>query len=129
MININNVVLVGRLTKDIEVRKTESNISVTAFTLAVNRRMKNDKGEYDADFISCVDWRQSADFLGQHAAKGDMVSVEGRIQTRSFEGKNGRVYVTEVIADNVQLISSKKEDQTYVKKAEPKWYLSEPVQS
>ena len=110
MINVNKVVLVGRLTKDIELRKTQSNISVVSFTVAVNRRFKNEKGEYEADFINCIAWRQAADFLNDYAIKGDMVSVEGNIQTRSYDGPKGKVYITEVVAENVQLISNRKEE-------------------
>ena len=104
---INRVVLVGRLTKDIELRKTNSNISTCTFTLACNRRFANaNNGGPTADFINCVAWRQSADFLAQYASKGSIVGVEGRITTRSYDGQNGKVYVTEVTCDNVQLIGS-----------------------
>lgn len=106
---INNVVLVGRLTKDIELRKTSSNISTCTFTLACNRKYTsgNNNGP-TADFISCVAWRQSADFLAQYASKGSIVGVEGRITTRNYEGQNGKVYVTEVTCDSVQLIGGSK---------------------
>ena len=106
---INNVVLVGRLTKDIELRKTSSNISTCTFTLACNRKYTsgNSNGP-TADFISCVAWRQSADFLAQYASKGSIVGVEGRITTRNYEGQNGKVYVTEVTCDSVQLIGGSK---------------------
>ncbi|MBP5279725.1 MAG: single-stranded DNA-binding protein [Erysipelotrichaceae bacterium] len=108
MININSVTLVGRLTKDIELRKTSSNTSVCNFTVAVDRRFQSQQqGGQSADFISCIAWRQSADFLAQYAGKGTIVGVEGRIQTRSYDGQNGKVYVTEVVADNVQIISSR----------------------
>lgn len=102
---INRVVLVGRLTKDIELRKTSSNISTCTFTLACNRRYtsSNNNGP-TADFINCVAWRQSADYLAQYASKGAVVGVEGRITTRSYDGQNGKVYVTEVTCDNVTLI-------------------------
>lgn len=106
MININNVTLVGRLTKDIDLRKTQSNLSTCSFTLAIDRRFKSD----EADFINCVAWKQSADFLSQYARKGTIVSVEGRIQTRSYDGQNGKVFVTEVVADNVQIITEKKDN-------------------
>ena len=106
MINLNNVVLVGRLTKDIDLRKTQSNISNCKFTLAVNRRFNNE----EADFINCVAWKQSAEYLSNYAKKGTIVSVEGRIQTSSYEGKNGTVYATEVVADNVQIITEKKDN-------------------
>ena len=108
MININSVTLVGRLTKDIELRKTSSNTSVCNFTVAVDRRFQSQQnGGQTADFINCIAWRQSADFLAQYAQKGTVVSVEGRIQTRSYDGQNGKVYVTEVVADNVQIISNR----------------------
>ena len=108
MININSVTLVGRLTKDIELRKTNSNTSVCNFTVAVDRRFQSQQQNgQSADFISCIAWRQSADFLAQYAGKGTIVGVEGRIQTRSYDGQNGKVYVTEVVADSVQIISSR----------------------
>ncbi len=104
---INRVVLVGRLTKDIEVRKIPNGTSTTTFTLACNRRFQSkDAQGPTADFINCVAWRQQADFLGAYARKGSIVGVEGRITTRNYEGQNGRVYVTEVTCDSVQLIGS-----------------------
>ena len=109
MININRVTLVGRITKDIEIRKTQSNDSVCSFTVAVDRRFKQE-GQQNADFINCVAWRQGADFLGRYASKGTIVGVEGRIQTRSYDGQNGKVYITEVIAENVQIITFRSQD-------------------
>lgn len=102
MININSVVLMGRLTKDIELGKTQSNKSVTQFTLAVNRRFKQD-GQPEADFIQVVAWNQSADFLAKYANKGTEVSVEGRVQTRSYDKDGQKVYVTEIIAEHVMI--------------------------
>lgn len=114
MINVNHVVLVGRLTKDIELRKTNSGASVCSFTVAIDRRFQSQQqGAQTADFISCIAWRQSADFLANYAGKGTIVSVEGRIQTRSYDGQNGKVYVTEVVADNVQIISNRSGSGTY----------------
>jgi len=106
---INRVVLVGRLTKDVEVRKTGTGLSVASFTVACDRRQSRDsQGQNTADFINCVAWRGTADFLGQYARKGALVGVEGRIQTRNYDGQDGRkVYVTEVVCDNVQLLESK----------------------
>ncbi|NLY62856.1 MAG: single-stranded DNA-binding protein [Erysipelothrix sp.] len=105
---INNVVLVGRLTRDPELRKTQSGTSVLSFTCAVNRRFQSQ--EQTADFINCVAWNQTADFLSRYATKGALVSVEGRIQTRNYEDKTGsRVYVTEVVAEQVQLLESRAE--------------------
>ena len=108
MININHVTLVGRLVRDVELRKTSSNTSVCSFSLAVDRRFKSQQpGGQDADFISCIAWRQSAEFLAKYGSKGAIVSVEGRIQTRNYDGQDGKkVYVTEVVADAVQLISN-----------------------
>jgi single-strand DNA-binding protein len=103
---VNRVILVGRLTKDPELRRTQSGKSVASFTVAVNRRF----GQQDqADFISCVAWEKTADFLSQYAKKGAMVSVEGRIQTRNYDDVNTgkKVYVTEVVSENVQLLESR----------------------
>lgn len=110
---INRVVLVGRLTKDVEVRKTGTGLSVASFTVACDRnRSRSDENGQQADFISCTAWRQTADFLGMYAKKGAMVGVDGRIQTRSYDGQDGRrVYVTEVVADNVQLLESRAASQ------------------
>lgn len=110
---INRVVLVGRLTRDVEVRKTQTGLSVASFTVACDRRGSRDaQGQQTADFISCVAWRQSADFLGAYAKKGALVGVEGRIQTRNYDDKDGkRVYVTEVVCDNVSLLESRSASQ------------------
>ena len=112
---INNVVLVGRLTKDIELRKTQSGLSVASFTVACDRRLSQEQknnGEQSADFINCVAWRGSADFLGKYARKGDTVGVEGRIQTRNYDRDGQRVYVTEVLANSVNLLHSKQTAQS-----------------
>jgi len=110
---INRVVLVGRLTKDVEVRKTPSNLSVASFTVACDRRgARGQDGQQQADFINCVAWRQTADFLGQYARKGALVGVDGRIQTRSYDNRDGqKVYVTEVLADSVQLLESRAQSE------------------
>lgn len=112
---INNVVLIGRLTKDIELRKTQSGLSVASFTVACDRRLSQEQrnnNEQSADFINCVAWRGSADFLGNYAHKGDTVGVEGRIQTRSYDRDGQRVYVTEVLANSVNLLHSKQTVQS-----------------
>ena len=106
---MNTVSIVGRLTRDPELRKTQSGTSVLSFTTAVNRRFKKE-GEPDADFINCVAWNHSADFLSKYATKGTLLSVAGRINTRNYEDKTGnRVYVTEVVAEQVQLLESRAE--------------------
>ena len=112
---INRCVLVGRLTRDVEVRKTQSGLSVASFTVACDRnvRRSGDNAQQTADFISCVAWRQSADFLGQYAHKGALIGVDGRIQTRNYDRADGtKVYVTEVVADNVQLLESRAQSES-----------------
>ncbi|WP_225666453.1 single-stranded DNA-binding protein [Lactococcus garvieae] len=104
---INNVVLVGRIVRDPELRYTPQNTAVATFTLAVNRRFKNAKGEREADFINCVIWRQPAENLANWAKKGALVGITGSIQVRNYDNKEGqRVYVTEVLADNFQMLES-----------------------
>ena len=104
---INRVVLVGRLTKDPVLRKTANGASVVSFTVACTRRFKQE-GQPDADFINTVAWNKTADIVSQYTHKGSLVGVEGRIQTRSYDDKDGkRVYVTEVVADSVQFLESK----------------------
>lgn len=108
---INEVVLVGRITKDIELRKTQQGTSVIGFTLAVDKGYKVPDGQPTADFIQCIAWRQGADFLAQYAVKGDMVGVVGSIATRNYDDKDGKkVYVTEVVANKVRLYSKRKEE-------------------
>ncbi|HFU3810422.1 TPA: single-stranded DNA-binding protein [Streptococcus suis] len=105
---INNVVLVGRMTRDAELRYTPSNQAVATFTLAVNRNFKNQDGEREADFINCVIWRQQAENLANWAKKGALIGITGRIQTRSYDNQQGqRVYVTEVVAESFQLLESR----------------------
>lgn len=108
---INNITLVGRLTKDSDLKYTGNGTAVATFTLAVNRNFTNQSGEREADFINCVIWRKPAETLANYAKKGVLIGVTGRIQTRSYDNQQGqKVYVTEVIADNFQLLESKKAD-------------------
>lgn len=105
---INNVVLVGRMTKDAELRYTPQSQAVATFTLAVNRNFKNQNGEREADFINIVIWRQQAENLASWAKKGALIGITGRIQTRNYENQQGqRVYVTEVVADSFQLLEAR----------------------
>lgn len=105
---INQTTLVGRLTNDVNLRYTPSNVAVATFTLAVNRTFKNENGEREADFINCVMWRQQAENLANWAKKGALIGITGRIQTRSYDNQQGqRVYVTEVVAEQFQLLESK----------------------
>lgn len=105
---INNVSLVGRLTRDPELRYTPSNIAITTFNLAVNRNFKGANGEREADFINCMIWRKQAELLAEWCKKGNLVGITGRIQTRIYDNQQGqRVYVTEVVADTFQLLEKR----------------------
>jgi single-strand DNA-binding protein len=105
---MNRVVLVGRLTKDPELRYTPNGVPVATFTLAVNRSFTNQAGEREADFINCVVWRKPAENVANFLKKGSLAGVDGRVQTRNYEGSDGkRVYVTEIMAESVQFLEPK----------------------
>ena len=105
---INRTVLVGRLTRDPELRYTQGGTAVASFTLAVNRQFTNSQGEREADFINCVIWQKAAENFVNFTHKGSLVGIDGRIQTRNYENKQGqRVYVTEVVVENFSLLESK----------------------
>ena len=105
---MNKVVLIGRLTKDPELRYTSSNVPAASFTLAVNRTFQNQNGVREADFINIVMWRKQAETAKKYLSKGSLIAVEGRIQTRNYDGADGKkVYVTEVVADNFEFLESK----------------------
>ncbi|MCT2536420.1 single-stranded DNA-binding protein [Aquibacillus koreensis] len=105
---LNRVVLVGRLTRDPDLRYTPNGVAVANFTIAVNRPFSNQQGEREADFINCVIWRRPAENLANFMKKGSMIGVDGRIQTRSFDGQDGkRVFITEVVADSVQFLETR----------------------
>jgi single-strand DNA-binding protein len=105
---MNRVFLVGRLTKDPDLRYTPNGVAVANFTVACNRPFTNQQGDREADFINCVIWRKPAENLANYMKKGSMIGVEGRIQTRSYDNTDGKkVYVTEVLAENVQFLESK----------------------
>lgn len=109
---INRVILVGRLTKDPEYRQTPNGVSVATFTLAVNRPFTNSQGEREADFINVVVFRRQAENVNNYLSKGSLAGVDGRIQSRNYENNEGRrVFVTEVVADNVQFMDSKGSNQ------------------
>lgn len=102
---MNTVQLVGRLTKEIDLKFTSSGVAVGSFTLAVNRSFTNQQGEREADFINCVIWRKAAENLANFTRKGSQIGIEGRIQTRNYENQQGqRVYVTEVVVSNFHLL-------------------------
>ncbi|MGN7332986.1 single-stranded DNA-binding protein SsbA [Bacillus altitudinis] len=105
---LNRVVLVGRLTKDPELRYTPNGAAVATFTLAVNRTFTNQSGEREADFINCVTWRRQAENVANFLKKGNLAGVDGRLQTRNYENQQGqRVFVTEVQAESVQFLEPK----------------------
>ncbi|MDA9472078.1 single-stranded DNA-binding protein [Enterococcus sp. 5H] len=109
---INNVVLVGRLTADPNLRYTSNGSAVATFTLAVNRNFTNSDGNREADFINCVIWRKPAETMANYARKGTLLGVVGRIQTRSYENQQGqRVYVTEVVCENFQLLEPRQANE------------------
>ncbi len=112
MSSMNIVCLVGRITNDPILRKTQTGASVVSFIIVVNRRFKNE-GQPEADFINCVAWNKTADFMVQYVRKGALLGLEGRIQTRNYDDKDGkRVYITEVVAGSVQFLESKKTAET-----------------
>jgi single-strand DNA-binding protein len=105
---MNRTILVGRLTKDPDLRYTSNGVPVATFTLAINRPFQKENGEKEADFINIVVWRKPAENVANFLKKGSLAGVDGRIQTRNYEGQDGkRVYITEVVAESVQFLESK----------------------
>ena len=126
---INNVTLVGRLTKDAELKYTPANQAVAQFILAVNRTFKNANGEREADFINCVIWRQAAENFANWVKKGALIGITGRIQTRNYENQQGqRVYITEVVAENFQMLESRSQQQGQ-QQAQPQQRTAAPQQN
>jgi len=114
---INQVILVGRLTRDPELKRTSDGRAFTNVTIAVPRHYRNANGELDSDFVQCILWRKTAENTALYCQKGSVIGVTGRIQTRFYENQEKkRVYVTEVVAENVQFLSKK----TTAPKTEPK---------
>lgn len=110
---MNKVVLVGRLTRDPENRSTAAGISNARFTIAVNRNFKNKDGNYDADFISCVAFRNTADFISKFFKKGSLICIEGRIQTGSYDAQDGtKRYTTDVVVDNAEFVGGKNDSSS-----------------
>jgi single-strand DNA-binding protein len=111
---INRCVLVGRLTKDPELRYTSSNIAFSRFTVAVNRTFSGPSGEKEADFIQCIVWRKQAENVARFVRKGSLVGIEGRIQTGSYDDKDGiRKYTTDIVCDSVQFLEPKSDNVDY----------------
>lgn len=109
---MNTVVLIGRTTMDIELRRTGSGTAVASFTLAVNRDFKTQDGQ-EADFIQCVAWKKTAELLEQYVHKGDRIALNGSIRTRNYEDNYGKkVYVTEVLVNHVEFLETKNREQS-----------------
>lgn len=107
---MNKVILIGRLSRDPEMRTTGSGISVTRFTVAVSRPYNPQNGQPATDFINCVAWRRQAENIAKYCSKGSQVAVEGRIQTGSYDGNDGqRHYTTDIVADNVTFLGSRRD--------------------
>lgn len=121
---INNCIIIGRITRDPELKKTQSGVSFIRFTLAVNRSFKDDSGETQADFISCIAWRAQAENLAKYMRQGSLIGVEGRIQTGSYETEQGMRYTTDVVANNITFLESKgsQNNNGYQKQEEPQYY-------
>lgn len=117
---MNKVELIGRLTHDVEMRQTPNGVSLARFSIAVTRRFKNSNGEYDADFINCVAWRQTGKFIAKHFQKGGMIAVVGSIQSRSWDGNDGKKqYATEVVVDEVYFTGAKKQNNNNQQQTPP----------
>ena len=116
---LNKAILIGRLTRDPELRSTSNDISVTSFTVAVDRNFTNQQGEKETDFIPVVAWRKLAETCAKYLEKGRLVAVSGRMQVRSYEGKDGlKRYITEVVADEVQFLERMEEHKPEFKEVE-----------
>lgn len=117
---MNSVALIGRMTRDVELRRTNSGKAVASFTLAVNRDKET------ADFINCIAWNKTAEILAQYTSKGHKVGVEGRIQTRTYDDNNGKkVYVTEVVANRIELLESKPQEKQEEKQVDNSFTIDE----
>lgn len=125
---MNKVFLIGRLTRDPELRYTGTNIAVATFSIAVNRNFTGQSGEREADFINIVVWRKQAENVKNYLAQGSQVAIDGRIQTRTYDGNDGQKrYVTEVIADNVEFLGSKNSGTSSNNMSRPASTSSEPT--
>lgn len=107
----NTVILIGRITKDLELKTTQSGVEYLRLNLAVNRNYKNAKGEYETDFINCTLYRQIAESTAEYCRKGDLVAVKGTIQTGSYEKEGKKVYTTDVVVEKITFLQTKKEKE------------------
>lgn len=110
---MNKVLLIGNLTKSVEVRYTTSDLAIASFSIAVKREIKKEDGTYDADFINCVAYGKQAETISKYLDKGSSVAIEGRIQTGSYENKEGKkVYTTDVVVEKITFVNTKKKEET-----------------
>ena len=117
---MNKVELVGRLTRDVEIRTTESGTVTARFSIAVSRRFKNAEGVYEADFINCVAFGKTAEFIGKYFSKGSMIGVTGRIQTGNYTNKDGqKVYTTDVVIKECEFVTGKSDNNNTTKSEDP----------
>ena len=123
---INKFIGVGNLTRDIELRKTNNGDSVVTFSIAISRNYKNQDGEYDSDFINCVAWRNTAEYLNKYAHKGDKIAVAGRVQVRSYQKDGQNVYVTEIICEECNVL---KGGQIQTSEQQYKQPVQKPIQN
>ncbi len=127
---INRVVLAGRPTKNPELRNTKSGANVCSFTLAVDRNFKSKSGERKADFINCIAWKKTAEVMSKYVKKGSVIGVDGRIQTRSYDNRDGqRVYVTEVVVENFSFLGGSARDSQGSKNKQPFNQNNDPFKS
>ena len=109
---MNKVIMTGRTTADVELKQTASGVPVAAFSIAVKRTFKNANGETESDFFNCVAYRNTAELISKYVGKGDLIAVDGRLQTRNYTNKESRkIYVTEIIVENVEFLQNKKDKQ------------------
>ena len=126
---MNKVILTGRLTKDVETRTTGSGVTCAQFTIAVQRRFKDANGSYQSDFINCVAWRQTGEFISKYFNKGSKISIVGCLQSRSYEDKNGnKVFVTEVIVEEAEFVESKSSNTTQNNQSKPVEKVAPPFE-
>lgn len=117
---MNKVILVGRLTRDPEVKNTTTGKTVATFTLAIDRRFKNKDGQKEADFVPIVFWQKQAELVGQYLSKGSQLAISGRLQVRNYEAQDGqRRYITEVVGEELTFLSSSKREGGYEQSQAP----------
>ena len=118
---MNTVILIGRLTKDPDIKKTQTDISVLSFTIAVNRSYKNQDGDYEADFINCVAWKKTAELIAEYFKKGDRIGIQGELQTRTYQDRDDKtVFVTEINVRQIDFLQEKTQQESREQKVEPK---------